>query len=402
MPTGTNRTQLGEHNVKAVIHALRRLGPSSQQGIAAQARLSVQAVSVILRGLTGRGLVREVRSENMGRGRPRIILDLVPEAAYSIGIHIDPSLITAVLLDLAGTPVRTEHSTDVDPADPHASMDVAAGLVHQLMDHTDSVRERIVGSALAVPGRVDLESGAISDSVWLPQWNHAPLSEPLETRIGMRAPLMKDTFAAVAGEIWVRGPELLGATTVFVYFGIGTGLGVAVSGRPVSGETGNAGQAGRLFEILAGSTEQSATTSHDPVALVQAAHERGIFEGAAPERSDIAAVDSRFRSLCSRAAGGDARATELLREAGRRIHQVAAVVADVLDAGVVVLGGPYWPILSGALFADAQREIARTSPPQGPPVTVLSSALGPDAGAIGAASRVLDQHFSPQGGPGAN
>jgi len=402
MPTGTNRTQLGEHNIKAVIHALRRLGPSSQQDIAAQARLSVQAVSVILRGLTRRGLVREVRSENMGRGRPRIILDLVPESAYSIGVHVDPSLLTAVLLDLAGTPVRTEHSTDVDPVDPHASMDVAARLVHQLMDHTEFSRERIVGSALAVPGRVDLEAGAISDSVWLPQWNHVPLSKPLETRIGMRVPLVKDTFAAVAGEIWVRGPELLGATTVFVYFGIGTGLGVAVSGRPVSGETGNAGQAGRLFEILAGSTEQSATTSHDPVSLVRAAHGSGIFDGPAPERSDIAAVDSRFRSLCSRAAGGDAAATELLQQGGRRIHQVAAVVADVLDAGVVVLGGPYWPILSGALFVDAQREIASTSPPQGRSVAVLSSALGPDAGAIGAASRVLDQHFSPQNGPGAN
>lgn len=82
MPTGTNRTRLGEHNIKAVIHALRRLGPSSQQDIAAQARLSVQAVSVILRRLTGRGLVREVRSESMGRGRPRVILDLVPDAAY--------------------------------------------------------------------------------------------------------------------------------------------------------------------------------------------------------------------------------------------------------------------------------------------------------------------------------
>src|SRR5699024_9040816 len=235
-PTGTNRTQLGEHNIKAVIHALRRLGPSSQQDIAAQARLSVQAVSVILRGLTERGLIREVRSENMGRGRPRIILDLVPESAYSIGVHVDPSLITAVLLDLAGTPVQTERSTEVDPAGPQASMDVAAALVHRLMDHTVTSRERIVGSALAVPGRVDLEAGAITDSVWLPQWNHVPLSAPLESRIGMRVPLMKDTFAAVAGEIWVRGPELLGATTVFVYFGVGTGLGVAVGGRPLSGE----------------------------------------------------------------------------------------------------------------------------------------------------------------------
>lgn len=402
MSTGANRTQLGEYNIKAVMHALRRLGPSSQQAIAAQARLSVQAVSVIQRGLTARGMVREVRAENMGRGRPRIILDLVPEAAYSIGIHIDPSLITAVLLDLAGTPVRTERSTQVDPSDPQRSMDVAAGLVHELMEHTGSARDKIVGSALAVPGRVDVEAGAISDSVWLPLWNHAPLSSLLETRTGMRAPLLKDTVAAISGEIWVRGPDLLEATTVFVYYGIGTGLGLAVDGRPMSGETGNAGQAGKLFELLAGSTEQSSTTAHDPVSLVSSAHQRGIFEGPAPGRSDITAVDERFRALCVRAASGDEGPLELLREAGRRTHQVVAVVADVLDAGTVVLGGPYWSILSTILFADAQHQIERTSNPDSRAVAVLSSVLGPDAGAIGAASRVLDRHFAPRVDPSAS
>ena len=399
MPTGTNRTQLGEYNIKAVIHALRRLGPSSQQDIAAQARLSVQAVSVIQRGLTSRGMVREVRAENMGRGRPRIIVDLVPEAAYSIGVHIDPSLITAVLLDLSGAPVRTQRSTQVDPADPRRSMDVAAGLVHQLIDHTGSARDKILGSALAVPGRVDLQAGAISDSVWLPQWNHAPLSGLLEARIGMAAPLLKDTVAAISGEIWVRGPALLEATTVFVYYGIGTGLGLAVDGRPMSGETGNAGQAGRLFEILTGSTEQSSTTAHDPVSLVRSAHERGLFDGPAPDSSDITAVDEHFRALCGHAAGGEQGALELLREAGQRIHQVAAVVADVLDAGVVVLGGPYWSILSSTLLADARHQIESPATPGRSPVTVLPSVLGPDAGAIGAASRVLDRHFAPRVDP---
>lgn len=399
MPTGANRTQLGEYNIKAVIHALRRLGPSSQQDIAAQARLSVQAVSVIQRGLTSRGMVREVRAENTGRGRPRIIVDLVPDAAYSIGVHIDPSLITAVLLDLSGTPVRTERSTQVDPSDPRRSMDVAADLVHQLIEHTGSSRDKILGSALAVPGRVDREAGAISDSVWLPRWNHAPLSSLLEARIGMPAPFLKDTVAAISGEIWVRGPALLEATTVFVYYGIGTGLGLAVDGRPMSGETGNAGQAGRLFEILTGSTEQSSTTAHDPVSLVRSAHERGLFDGPAPDSADITAVDERFRVLCDHAADGEQGALGLLREAGQRIHHVAAVVADVLDAGVVVLGGPYWAILSNTLLADARHQIERSTTPGRTPVTVLPSVLGPDAGAIGAASRVLDRHFAPRVGP---
>lgn len=396
MQTGASRTQFGEYNIRAVLHALRRLGPSSQQDLAVQAGLSVQAVSVILRGLLDRGQVRELRTENSGRGRPRTILDLVPEAAFSLGIHVDPSLVTAVLLDLSGDPVRIERSAEVDPSDPEATMDEAARLSRLLIEHLGAASERIVGSALAVPGRVDLEAGAITDSVWLPQWNHAPLSELLATRIAMPAPLLKDTFAAVSGEVWVRGAEFLGANTVFVYFGIGTGLGLAIDGRPIGGESGNAGQVGRLFEALAGGPEGPGPTAHDPVSLVRTAHVQGLLSSAAPAAGDLARIDAHFRELVDRAGSGEAEALDLLRGAGRRIHRAASIVADVLDAGAVVLGGPYWPLLRSILLPEMRRNVQDPRRSSGRPET-LTSTLGADAGAIGAASWVLEQRFSPSG-----
>lgn len=397
MPTGASRTQLGEYNIRAVLHALRRLGPSSQQDLAAQAGLSVQAVSVILRGLLERGQVRELRTENSGRGRPRTIVDLVPEAAFSLGVHVDPSLVTAVALDLSGRPVRLEHSAAVDPSDPAASMEEAARLVRLLVGRLGPARERVVGAALAVPGRVDLGAGAIADSVWLPHWNGAPLGDLLAERLGVPVPLLKDTFAAVSGEIWVRGPELLGANTVFVYFGIGTGLGIAVEGKPLGGETGNAGQAGRLFEALAGSVEQSSPTAHDPVSLVRSAHETGLLPGPVPGPADLASVDARFRELSDRAQAGEGAALELLQGAGERVWQAALIAADVLDAGTVVFGGPYWPLLSGILLPRVEQRIARDPQRRGRQIRMLASALGADAGAIGAAGWVLEQRFSPNG-----
>ena len=74
--------------------------------------------------------------------------------------------------------------------------------------------------------------------------------------------------------------------------------------------------------------------------------------------------------------------------------QAAAIASDLLDARCVVFGGPYWeiveplygPMARDALSADGAR----------PGVQVLSSAQGTDAGAIGAASTVLDAHFVPR------
>ena len=100
MRAGTSLTGLGRYNENVVIHAFRRLGASSQRDVAASTGLSVQTVSAIVRGLQGRGLLAEVGTRVNGRGRPRTILDIVASARIAVGVHVDPSLITVVALDL--------------------------------------------------------------------------------------------------------------------------------------------------------------------------------------------------------------------------------------------------------------------------------------------------------------
>ena len=391
MTNGASRSRLREYNARTVIHALRRGGPASQSEIAERAGLSVPAVSAIMRSLTEEGYIREVRSDNPGRGRPRVIVDVVPEAAYSLGIPIDPALITAVLLGLRGTVVEVNHRPEVDPSDPTRTLRVAAGMARAVTPD-GSRGDRVVGACLAVPGRVDSVIGGIADSVWLPGWNGRPLGPILAASIGREVRVVKDTYAAMVGEQWVRGGDLLEATSVFVYLGVGTGLGLTVAGAATSGGSGNAGQVGRIFESL-GVTREDATMQ-DPANLVHTAHDRGILPGPPPQLRDMPALDRDFRALCASAFAGDPRARQILTESAHRVIQAAAIASDLLDARCVVFGGPYWeiveplygPMARDALSADGAR----------PGVQVLSSAQGTDAGAIGAASTVLDAHFVPR------
>lgn len=394
MSTGTSRTQLGELNIRAVIHALRRLGPSSQREIAEHAALSIPTVSVIVRGLEQRGTLRVVRTESNGRGRPRAVFDLVPDAAHAIGIHLDPALITVVALDMTGQPVKIAHDNSVDPDDPHSTLATAAGMVEQVLEDAQLPDADAVQCALAVPGRIDPTHGAIADSVWLPHWNGVPVAGILGDRLHRDVPLLKDTFAAMSGEIWVRGGELLDATSIFVYHGTGTGLGIAVDGRAVPGQSGNVGQAGRLFELLSSPGHTEAATAHDPADVVTTALAEGLLENAAGSRSpDPRHIGHAFRQLCALAETRDERALSLLQSAGDRIHRVAAVAADVLDAGFVILGGPYWELVRDLRLPHAEETIGRPAQHGRAPVRVLASALGQDAGAVGAASVVLDRRF---------
>jgi predicted NBD/HSP70 family sugar kinase len=79
-----------------------------------------------------------------------------------------------------------------------------------------------------------------------------------------------------------------------------------------------------------------------------------------------------------------------------RIAKVVEDIANLLDLERVVFGGPYWEQLA-PVFGDAVRDALtdRFLVRAVHPFEVAGTALGAEVGAIGAASLVLDQTFSP-------
>lgn len=397
MRVGANLTYVSQYNENAVFHALRSLGPTSQTDIAAHTGLSIQTVSAIVKNLKTRGYLRELRTESVGRGRPRVILDLVANARYAVGIHVDPTIMTVVLLDLQGSVVLAVSSGDVDPQDPDRSMDVAGGLVRQVIEGSGVDPAKVIGACLAVPGPLDATAQAIVDTVWMPGWNRYPLGKALEHRIGMSVPVVKDTLAAVIGESWVRGGESLESTMIFVYVGTGTGVGVSLNGEPVRGSSGNVGEVGRILLTLgSGPDGVEDGLGNDPAVLVERAHSRGILRGPAPARSDLNRMEREFRELCRLADGRHAGARELLESAARRIAEMVVMTTELFDADTVVFGGPYWDLVRDFYEPAAVAALERPSARGPHPVAVFSTAMGTGVGAIGAASVVLDARYVPR------
>lgn len=319
MRIGASLSHVGQYNENAVIHALRGLGPTSQTEIAGATGLSVQAVSSIVRNLITRGYLREVRTESVGRGRPRVILDLVASAGFALGIHVDPSVMTSVILDLRGSVVASAMSRDVDPDDPAQSIDLVADLTLRLLERSRMDRSRAEGACLAVPGSIDHPTQSIRESLWLPGWTGSAPGEALGKRLGMRVPVVKDTLAAVIGENWVRAGASLDSTMVFVYIGTGTGLGLSLNGEPVLGFSGNAGEVGRV--LVAVGTQGGAGLDNDVVVLVERAHQQDILPGPVPDRRDLCSMEADFHVLCALALDGDPggpRPASLSRRTNRR------------------------------------------------------------------------------------
>lgn len=395
MRFGAGLGYVGKYNENAVIHALRRIGPASQAEIAEASGLAVQTVSTILKNLSARGYLSEVRAESQGRGRPRVILDLVASARYSIGVHIDPTVMSAVVLDLRGQVVHSATSEEVHSHDPERSVDVAARMIEGLIERTG--RENLVGVCLALPGPLDERTESVVNSVWLPGWTNFRPGRALEQRIGLPVPVVKDTLAAVIGENWVRADESTGASMVFVYVGTGTGVGISLEGEPLRGASGNAGEVGQMLLALGElSGTRRSGLDNDPVIMVEKAHEQGVLDGPPPARADLALVERQFRSLCELARGGERTAEEILQGAAQRIAQMTVMTAELVDADVVVFGGPYWEAVE-PWYRPATLELLEQPSARGPhDVDVLSTSMGPNVGAVGAAAVVLDARYVPR------
>lgn len=394
MRAGTSLVDMGHYNENVVLNAFRILGPTSQRDVANTIDLSAQAVSTIVRSLTERGLLREIRSENLGRGRPRVIMDIVGSARYAIGIHVDPSLMSAVLLNLKGEVVELAHRGEVD-GDPHVAVRDMANLQTSLIDNSKIDPSRLVGHCLAMPGPLDLRRQQPTDLLWLPGWTRAPIGDMLSAALNSPVPLIKDTLAAVIGENWVGAGSALQSTMVFVYIGTGTGIGLSIDGDPVRGYSGNFGEIGRML-TLAGADPAASGLASDPAVLVEYAHHVGVLEGPTPDRSERGRIDAEFRTLTDRALHGSERAIRILEASARRISDVAVMTTELVDADLVVFGGPYWRYVE-RWYAPATRLALDAPSSRGPhAVEVRSSVMDDDVGAIGAAAAVLDNRFAPR------
>lgn len=98
---GTNLPRMGDFNESVVLDAIRRHPAGLSRVELAQATgLSAQTVSNITRRLLDRGVARESGKHNTGSGKPRTLLEIVPTSRYAVGVHLDPAVITCVLVDL--------------------------------------------------------------------------------------------------------------------------------------------------------------------------------------------------------------------------------------------------------------------------------------------------------------
>jgi predicted NBD/HSP70 family sugar kinase len=400
MRRGTNLPAIGSFNQSVVLDLIRRAPRGlSRVEIAEKTGLAPQTVSNASRRLIDDGLVVEGDKQITGPGKPRVILQLDPSSRYAVGVHLDPTIITYVLLDLRGDIVAHEQVRTPPIATPPEILTLISSTIKDLIDATGISREKLLGIGIAAPGPIDSARGVIVDPPLLEGWNEVPLRDAISAATGLPVVLEKDVIAAAVAELWTAGDEVR-EDFAFFYIGTGIGIGLALDGDVVRGFSGNAGEGGTLVIPSAGlpANRQSDMLGHlaTPQFLVAQAVEAGVLKPSAAAH-DLTIIDDQFSALVALADAGEPGADAIMTRAAGFIAAGLVSIVNLLDVGEIVFGGPAWSrfarryrdLIAVYIDSSADRKTRHS-------VSMRDAAVGEDVAAVGAACLVLDAALSPR------
>lgn len=241
---GSNSRHASIYNQRAVFELIRLGSDITRAEIAAATGLTSATITYVVRSLMKDGLVRETGPKPAQQGRAGIGLDIVADAAFSIGLHLGRDVMTGVLIDLKGT-VHDSIVNGVGNVSSTAAFEGLTQAYERFVKHPACIPELVLGVGLVTAGPLDPRSGRITGGPQMPGWEHQHLPQDLAAAIAKPVHFGNSGTAAAMGE------RRFGAghryrDFLLVTIGQGVGGGLILDGRAHRGRGLNAGELGHM------------------------------------------------------------------------------------------------------------------------------------------------------------
>ncbi|TDQ82144.1 putative NBD/HSP70 family sugar kinase [Dongia mobilis] len=228
----------GDHGQRSsaqrVLQAVRRHGPLARVDLGALLEMSPASISSLTSDLLREGFLREVPESGgaepgRGRGRPKVLIELAPEAACMIAVKLTINRIEVARGDFAGgtgpVTARAFNTLELGADELLAALgDLIAGEIAAL----PASAGRLMGIGIAVQGLIH---GAAT-IIWSPALSlrHVNIAAPLAARFGLPAIAMNDADCIALA---IRQHSELQAidNLAVVMLGTGVGMGLIIDGK---------------------------------------------------------------------------------------------------------------------------------------------------------------------------
>jgi len=369
-PSPGSTASLRPANQRRVIELLRAHGEGAitQADIARSTGLASATVSNIVRALTASGLI----DTEPGSGRRGTVVRLSRAAGMVAGIDVGHTHLAVAVADLSGR-VLAETRQPLEPDHAYeTALDLATSLLDDVLARTGlAIADvRTIGMGLPAP----ISDDVVRSSAILPGWVGVNASAVTQARFGCPVHIDNDANLGALAEHRVGVAQDVD-DLVFVKVSSGVGAGLIINGEIFRGAHGSAGEIGHLTL-----DEQGPVCRCGSRGCLEAYASTGTVTAMMASQLPGATIDEIFKA----AHEGNVAAMRLLEDAGLHLGWGLASVVNLLNPGMVVVGGDM--ARAGELLLDSARlGLRRHALADAATTPVVISELGERASMIGAA-----------------
>src|SRR4030065_748741 len=241
------RQHTKEHNRNLVLKTIFEHESISRAEITGVKSLSRTTVSDIVADLLEEGLVSEIGVGSSLGGKTPILLSLVEDSRYLIGLELARNQFRDVIVNLRG---KTREMVTL-PMNSKNSCEALA-LVYEILDRLIKAScFPLVGIGIGTPGLVNINEGTVINSVNL-DWKDLPLARLMEERYHLPVYVLNDSQAAAMGEYTYGKNHSSDSNLVVINARHGIGAGIIINGRLFQGDGGSAGEIGHVVVVPEG------------------------------------------------------------------------------------------------------------------------------------------------------
>lgn len=382
--------KINRHRALAVLKSNRIV---SRPVLAQQTGLSRVTVGLLVEDLVRTGVARHRGLGDSSGGRPPALLEFNPNAAYALGARMDDHRWRIVITNLDGL-VQERLETPIADRTPEAAVTALCSGVKRLTRRF-TPEQILPAIGLGTPGLVDMNSGVIKTAVDV-GWFEVPIRSMVEAQLGLQVFVANRSKVGALAEFW-HGAQEQHKDIIFVSIGTGVSAGIVHNGQLYVGANSSAGELGHVTIEPNGPLCRCGNRG----CLQQLVSEQAIADRARSrlreERSSnlyslVGAHPERitYELVFKAAEEQDALALAVVHETAQYLGIALANLINLFNPDLIILGGPVGQqgkVLLDPLLAEVRRR-AMAYPLSA--VRITTSALGPDASAIGAAVLVLE------------
>lgn len=350
--------QTRHNSCRALLHHLRVNGATARIDLAGRLNLSATTVTELTASLIGAGLVREVgggATRTAGRGRPKVLIDLVPAAGYSVAVKLTLNQIDIVLGDYTGSIVLSRTykvgTLKLDQASLNALL---IERLEKFLQQECGPDHPVIGIGIAVQGVVDTLRGSIVWSYAISARNIA-VAPALREKFGCPVIVLNDANC-IALAIQQDSEFNNSGDMAVIMLGYGVGMGLIINNALYIGARGAAAEFGH--------------TKYQPDGPICQCGKRGCIEAYIGDYAlyrdamrlvDLPQVDFHHPSdremmkICDYASSGETKIRQLFEHAGR--------VLGFGIANLIALFGPQRILITGSgirAFDFMQQAVRKT------------------------------------------